>query len=71
MDSIDGTDVNMLQYFKDNNIPHTYQCSRCGAWRGDEPYAQPFCTHTWVIRDLRPFQKDGIQNEISDRNDSI
>jgi hypothetical protein len=70
MNSIDGQDVNMLNYFKENNIPHTYQCSLCGAFMGQEPYPNPRCTHNWVIRDLRPF-RNGTTNENSNRDDSV
>jgi hypothetical protein len=71
MTGIDGQEANMLQYYKDNNIPHSYQCRKCGCWMGAEP--NNFCTHEYVIRDLRPFQKAdiGTPNEVSDRDDSV
>jgi hypothetical protein len=69
MDSLDGQDVNMLNYFKEQNIPHTYQCAICGRWMGDETGD---CTHRWVIRDLRPFlNKDGTPNEAGNRNSGV
>ena len=71
MNPIDGQEANMLEYYKANNIPHTYQCTRCGSFMGQEPYNNPDCAHNWVIRDLRPFQKDGIQNENINRDDSV
>ena len=72
MQPVDGQDVNMLNYFKQNNIPHTWQCSICGAFMGAQD-ATKFCTHNWVIRDLRPFQRagNGTQNATSPGNVSV
>ena len=71
MEPLDGQDVNMLNYFKDNNIPHTYQCAKCGAWMGKETESEQtkWCTHNWVVRDLRPFQK--AEDENSHRNSGL
>lgn len=62
MEPVDGQDVNRLNYYKENNIPHTYQCSICGDWRGEDKTKH---AHRWVIRDLRPFQ-----NVIGDVNEN-
>lgn len=70
MQPIDGQDANMLQYYKDKNIPHTYQCSKCGTFMGVEPPNRPDCVHRWVMRDLTPF-KNGTQNEAENPNPSI
>ena len=72
MQPVDGQDVNVLNYYKQNNIPHSWQCSRCGGWMGAEDQSKN-CTHTWVIRDLRPFNKAGdvIQNAPSSRDVSV
>lgn len=52
MEPIDGQDVNRLNYYKENNIPHTYQCSKCGTFMGVEPPNDPDCVHKWIIRDI-------------------
>ena len=70
MQPVDGQDANMLKYFKDNNIPHSWQDANTGEWMGSEVTQGP---HKWVIRDLRPFQKAGdvIQNAPSNRDVSV
>ncbi len=72
MNPVDGQDVNLLNYYKDNKIPHTWQCADCGGWLGLEPYPKEHA-HNWVVRDLRPFEKveNGIQDETIDRDSSV
>jgi hypothetical protein len=70
MQPVDGQDVNMLNYFKQNNIPHSWQDANTGEWMGAETKPGP---HKWVIRDLRPFIKVGdvSQNEPSTGSPSV
>lgn len=72
MSPLDGQEATMLKFFKDNKIPHTYQCKNCGTWLG-KTTNNPNCGHEFVLRDLRPYQKveNGNQNAISDRDSSI